>query len=35
MIKTSGEAKNLQVGGHVTIFQFLSGHKLKNLKISL
>jgi hypothetical protein len=32
---TSGEARNLQVGGHVTIFEFLGGHKLKNLKICL
>jgi hypothetical protein len=31
----SGEARNLQVGGHVTIFEFLGGHKLKNLKICL
>ncbi len=31
-ISSNGEARNLQVGGHVTIFQFLGGHKLKNLK---
>ncbi len=31
----SGEARNLQVGGHVTIYEFLAGHKLKNLKICL
>jgi hypothetical protein len=35
MAHRSGEARNLQVGGHVTIFEFLGGHKLKILKICL